>query len=186
MTNSELYLVVRQMVHAVTGLPLDKIVAQDPECNIKGEYCAIKINGTARERGRGSINFGQSDIVSSPIGDVRNLTSDIISYIERDVTLNFYRGAAHDYARSMTACGRFFSVRDVMLRNGVGLLGRGVVNDLTALQSDSREPRAEITLTIATTENYSDEINAVYGVSLIAENEKAEMLATVSISAPTE
>lgn len=183
MNKDALFTVLHEVVRLATGLPGNRIIEADNNRHApKGEYCAIKISRAARERGRAFQTFTNSDPVSSPIGEVNDVVQNIGQQMLQEVSFNFYRGNAHDYARKMLAADVRFDVSDLLMTNSVGIMGRTGVNDLTALQSGNKEPRAELSLTVASVDVQTVTVNGIYSATVSVENESGQVLETIAVS----
>lgn len=171
----------------VTGLDDDHVVIRDPNIGAPaGEYCAVSINGGARRYAKGGSKFTNIGPVASPIGNVYDVGQQVRQSVLRDVSLNFYRGNANDYAVIMLGAKQRGDVHYLLLTNGIGWISAGPVNDLTALQSNRYEPRAEVSATFATTETQDVVSNAIYNVPTTVENESGVQIAAETIESPTE
>lgn len=187
MTNNELFAIVRQIVMLVTGLPDGKVIIRDPNAPApSGEYCSIAVNGSSRRFSKGGYKTKNIGPVSSPIGDVYDIEQTVTQHVLRDVSLNFYRGEANDYAIMMLGASKRFDVHELLIRNKLGLINTGPVNDLTALQSNQFEVRAELTITIASLEEQVVAGQAIYRSDVVVENESGNQIATETIESPTE
>lgn len=187
MTNNELFSIVRQIVMYVTGLGDGNIVIRDPNIGSPpGEYCSVEVSGTSRRYAKGGSRFTNVGPISSPIGNVFDVNQEVRQSIIRDVSLNFYRGNANDYAVMMLGAKQRTDVHNLLLANNVGWISTGPVNDLTALQSNQKEARAEVTITVSTLETQNVTSNAIYQSTLSAENETGTEVAKETITVPPE
>ena len=185
MTNDDLFAVVRKMVMLVTGL--DDVIIRDPNIGSPtGEYCAVEVAGPARIFAKPGSRMYKVGPVASPIGNVYDVGQEVKTHVIRDVALNFYRGTANDHAIKILGAPRRMDVHELLLRNSLGWVSTGPVNDLTALQSGSYEQRAEVTMVIASLETQSVQSNAIYQSSLSVQNEDGTEMTTETITAPPE
>jgi len=187
MTNNELFAIVRQIVMIVTGLDDDHVVIRDPNIGSPGgEYCAIAVDGPSRRFAKGGYKLANIGPVQSPIGDVYDVGQQVRQTVLRDVSINFYRGNANDHAVKILGAKQRFDVHNILLANGIGWISAGPVNDLTALQSNRHETRAEVSATFATLETQDVVSNAIYTVPADVQNESGVSIASQTIESPTE
>lgn len=187
MTNDDLFSIVRQIVILATGLGDGKVVIRDGNTGSPpGEYCAIEINGPSRRYAKGGSVFTNVGPVMSPIGNVYDVNQEVRQSIIRDVSLNFYRGNANDHAVKILGAKQRIDVHTLLLTKGVGWISTGPVNDLTALQSNQYEQRAEVTVSMATLETQNVVTNAIYQVPISAETEDGTEILTETITVPPE
>ena len=187
MTNNELFAIVRQIVMLVTELPDGKVIIRDPNAPApQGEYCSVDVNGSSRRYSKGGYRTKNIGPVSSPIGDVYDIEQTVTQHVLRDVSLNFYRGQANDRAVSMLGASKRFDVHELLIRNKLGLINTGPVNDLTALQSNQFETRAELTITIGSLETQVVTGQSIYQSDVAVENESGNQIAAQTIASPTE
>lgn len=185
MTSDELYSLVQRIVAAVTGLPANKVIKADQNAPAPaGEYATVDTKRGTSMRGQAIIRRRDSAPVVSPIGNVRDVEHDIRPQMVTQVSVNFYRGNAHDHAADLLEANKRPDISEMLFLAGAGWQQAGPINDLTALQSAQHEPRAQVTIylmhervTVATT-------NAIYGTSITVENEAGDELQTITTSAP--
>ena len=147
MTNLELYKIMRQVVLMATNCPV--VIKENPNApSPDGEYCAISATQAKNQRGQANIKRKNTDEVSSPIGDVVNVNHDVRSQIVADISINFYRGDAHDYAMDLLQANKLPNVQEFLFTNKVGWNSAGPINNLDFLQSENWESRAQLTIKV--------------------------------------
>ena len=185
MTDSELYDLVHTIIATVTGLAGDHIIpADDNEESPDNAYASIKIGSSRVQRGQANIVKSNTDLVTSPIGQVRDVNHEVRAQITVDVAINFYRGNALENAVKMFQANKLPTISDLLFFANVGWKGASAVNDLTALQSKEREERSLITLTLLYEQTQSVVTNAIYSVEVIAENENGDTIQTETVDSP--
>lgn len=166
MTDLELFDVLRKIVLAVTGV--ESILADQNQQAPKGEYASIRPRQSVRERGQ--ANIIQTNVVNNRVkGEVR-------AQIICTASIQFWRGNALQSAEKMHQCNKRFDVNDLLLRNKLGWGGTDAVNNLTALQADNEEQRAQINVRLWYEARNESEVNAIIRADVIIQNEKAQEL----------
>lgn len=140
MTNQELYLIMQPIVKTVTGL--STVILADPNAPApSGEYCAIRPKNSISTRGQANI------LKSNATG--LNVTYDVRPQIVCEMLLEFFRGEALSYAELMKQANKRPDISAALYRatpQPIGWQRTGNVINLTALQSDNWEQRAQISI----------------------------------------
>ena len=181
MTSHELYQLVRTIVLNVTGMP-EAIKAEQGAPSPSGEYATIKTTTGRRQHGQAIIKRSNTALVDSPIGPVHDVNQEIKPQVIAQAIINFYRGNAHDYAESLLGANKRADISALLFQSGVGWQRAEGPTDLTALQSNEFEPRAQITLQLMYEQSYSETINSIYSVEVITEDEDANTLNTTEVN----
>lgn len=185
MTDNELYDLVHSIVATVTGLANDHVIpADDNEESPDNAYASIKIGASRGQRGQANITKSNTGLVSSPIGNVRDVNHDIKAQVTVDVSINFYRGNALENAVNMFQANKRPDISALLFTANVGWRNANPINDLTALQSKEQEERSQITITLMYEQIQSVITNAIYQVDIIAENENGDTIQTETVNAP--
>lgn len=185
MTDEDLYDLVHSIITAVTGLANDHVIpADDNEESPDNAYASIKIGASRGQRGQANIIKSNTDLVASPIGQVRDVNHEVKAQITVEVAINFYRSNALSNAVSLFQANKLPTISDLLFAANVGWRGASAINDLTSLQSKEREERALITLTLLYEQAQSVITNAIYSVEVIAENEDGDTIQTEMIDSP--
>lgn len=181
MTNDDLYLVMHQIVTTITGLPGAKVVKamQNAKASAPtGEYAAINPYLGTTQRGQANVNRSNTAPVSSPIGDVVDVQHDIKAQLVKPVSINFYRGNAHEYAAMLIQANKRPDISAILFQNSIGWRDLEGPQDLSALQSDQWEPRARVVINLWVTRQQSATVNAIYSAEIQAQNEDGDTLQT--------
>lgn len=186
MTDDNLYTLVHEIITTVTGLAGDHVIpADDNEQSPDNTYASIKIGASRGQRGQANITKTDTALVSSPIGDVRDIQHDIKAQVTVDVSINFYRGSAIENATKLFQANKRPDISVILYTASVGWKNVSAVNDLTALQSKEREQRSQITLTLMYENTSSVTTNAIYQVSVAVENENGATIQNETVDSPT-
>ena len=183
MTNDELYLLLRNIVMLVTSVPT-AIKAFQSRPSPSGEYASIFVKPGRKPYGQAIIRRTNTALVTSPIGQVHDVNHDIRPQVVAQASVNFYRGDAHEYASRLFEANKRPDVSALLFNAGVGWQKTGPVNDLTTLQSNQSEPRAEIELFLMLEQTQSATSNAIYSATIAAEDEGGNQLQTETQTAP--
>lgn len=183
MTNDDLFNLVRQIVLTVTGVP-EAIEANQNAPAPAGDYATVWVKPNRQQRGQAIIRHSSTDLVTSPIGQVHDVNHDIRPQVIGQVSVNFFRGSAHSYAAQLFEANKRPDVSELLFNAGVGWKQTGPVNDLTALQSNQNEPRAEITLSLMFEQTQNVTSNAIYSATINAEDGGGNQLQSETKTAP--
>lgn len=176
MTNDQIFDVMREIIILVTGVPeciLDNQNAPSPS----GEYCAVQPKQSVTQRGQANIEYA-----SAP-GSI-DMTQTIKSQMVAVCSINFYRGAALDYATLLAQANKRSDVSQILYRAGLGWLEVVSINNLTALQSEQWEPRAQISIRLGYEIEQTVTINTIERIPYSAENDDGDVLSTGDITTP--
>lgn len=173
MTRENLFDIVRQIIMTVTGVP--ECILADPNApSPSGEYASVEPMLSLGQRGQANTYRENTSPVTSPIGDVNNVSVDTRAQVMARCSVNFYRGDARYRASRLMQCNKRPDISALLFKNKLGWNGVEPVNDLTALQSNQYEQRSQITLKLMYELLDPVEINAIYSAQIIVENEKGE------------
>lgn len=174
MTNLELFKILRPIVMTVTGVP--ECIMADPNAQAPlGDYASIRVRQAIRKR-------GQANIKVSDLPATREVRYDIRAQIICDVSVEFWRGNAMEYAEKLKECHKRPDVPWQLYRNGIGWVGTDAVNNLTALQSANFEQRAQITVRLYYEAVDIVDVNRIEQVSASVENETGTILQSVDVT----
>ena len=172
MTNIELFDIIRPIIISVTGVP--ECILADPNAPApSGEYAAVRPKQSISER-------GQSNIIRTN-GTGNELDVDVRAQIIAECSVNFYRGNAVDYAEKLKQCNKRPDVSASLYRAGVGWNRTSSVNNLTTLQSDNQEQRAQISLYLMYEATDSVTINSIERVNYDVQYETGTVVASGSV-----
>ena len=185
MTDDDIYTAAHSIITTVTGIAGDHVIpADDNEEAPSGSYASIKVGASRGQRGQANIINSNTGLVSSPIGDVRDVNHDIRPQVTVDVAINFYRGNALESALSLFQANKRPDISAQLFAAGIGWKSAGAVSDLTTLQSKEMEERALITISLMYEQSQTVTTNAIYSVTVIAENENGDTIQTETIDSP--
>lgn len=185
MTDDDIYDVVHSIITNVTGIAGDHVIpADDNKVAPSGPYASIHVGTSRGQRGHANVILSDTDLVSSPIGDVRDVNHDIRPQVTVDVAINFYRGNAPENALSLFQANKRPDISAQLFAAGIGWKSSGAISNLTALQSKEMEERALITISLMYEQTQTVTTNAIYSVTVIAENENGDTIQTETIDSP--
>lgn len=174
MTSLEIFKILRPIVMTVTGVP--ECILADPNAKSPtGPYASIRVRQSIRERGQANVT-----ITDLPVP--RQVRYDIRAQIICDVSIEFWRGNAMEYAEKLKECHKRPDVPWLLMRAGVGWGGTDAVNNLTALQSGNMEQRAQITVRLYYEAVDIVDVNNIERVVATVENEKAQTIQSVDVT----
>ena len=185
MTNSDIYELVFDIVNTVTGLT-EIYPANDNTKKPDVTYAAINVNTAKRQKGQANVNTSNTAPVSSPIGNVNDVNYDIRPQVIHDVIINFYRTGANELAASLFQANKRPDIQVMLWDKSVGWQGCGPVNDLTGLQSEKYEERAQVTIRLMYELTPNLDWNAIYQVPIEVQESDGGVIFSGTIQAPTE
>lgn len=179
MTNEEIYLIMQPIVTTVTGL--STVILADPDQSApSGEYAVIRPQASIDERGQANIyqTTASSDTV----------TIEVRPQIINEVVVEFYRGGALSYAKSLKEANKRPDISRMLYRaqpQPIGWNRTGNVLNLTALQSKNWEQRAQISIYIMY-EFMGDPvtIESIERIPLQAQNSAGTVISTGEVVTP--
>lgn len=171
MTNLEIYKIVREIILQVTGVPT--VIRSNPNApSPDGEYCAVSVTQPTSQRSEPAVRMSN---IQQPDGWT-GVRHELVANCETDVSINFYRGNAHEYARKLFGANKLPSVSELLYRKEVRWLKSSAVNNLNALQSENWESRAQISVTMMYKEVSYEDTNAIYKVPIQIQDEKGNVI----------
>lgn len=159
MTSDELFDLLRPIIMAATGVP-EIIPADDNHDAPPGPYATIEPFSSIRQRGQ--------SYVTRASGSGGLMTKTIVTNMIAECSIQFYRGDAHMLASRLRGAGKRPSVSMAMMRVGLGWGAVGPVNDLTALQGNRNEQRAQVTVDVNYTDTVTDNLGLIEFVNVTA------------------
>ncbi len=176
MTKEELFDAIRPIIIRSTGVP-ECILASPGAPSPAGLYAVVQPKQTVGQR-------GQANISRANVPFQNNISVDVKAQIMVNCSVNFYREGAHDAATRLLQANKRPDNSADLFRAGIGWNRAGPVNNLTALQSDSNEERAQISIYLMYEETDPIVINSIESVSVTVENEKSEVLESITVTSP--
>lgn len=175
MTNEEIFDVLREIVLTVTGVP-ECILANPNAPGPAGEYAAIQPQQTISERGQATIN---RIVKPGALMDV-----EIRAKIACTAWVNFYRGDTRTTAAKLKQCNKRPDISALLFEKNLGWVGTGPVNNLTALQSENYESRAQISINLWYETSDITEINTIERINGTVEYEDGATVANWNLETP--
>lgn len=172
MTNEEIFTILRPIILRVTGVP-ECILADPNGKSPLGAYCSIRPRQSVSER-------GQANIYTSNQPDDK-IRTEVRSQIICRCDINFYRGAAMQYAELLKECHKRPDVTWELFKHKIGWGGTEPVNNLTALQASKFEQRSQITVKLLYETTQHADMNNIKSVGIVTENEKGKVLQNIQI-----
>lgn len=170
MTSDELYDILQPIVKLVTGVPVC-ILADPNKPSPKGEYAAIRPKVNIGER-------GQPNIIRKTSATPQSVDNDIQRQIECTAWVQFYRGEAMDRAELLKGCNKRSDISTMLFKNKLGWRGTGPVNNLTALQANNFEQRAQIEIKMWFTTSDAITYNSIESATVEVQYENGTIVPT--------
>ncbi len=175
MTSDELYDILQPIVLLVTGVPTC-ILADPNKPAPPGEYASIRPKVNISERAQPIIKR-KTSLTPQSVDDTIERQIGCTAWIE------FYRGEALDRAELLRGCNKRSDISTTLYQNSLGWRGTGPVNNLTAIQSDNFEQRAQIEINLWYTTTDEITINSIESASVEVQYETGETIVTADINA---
>lgn len=172
MTRREIYDILNPMIKLITGIPTTIFIDNQSHDNARaprGEYASVNPKLTMNTLGQASA---RNKISLTP----GKIDQTVGVNIEARCSINFFRGAALEYAEKLSYGNKLNYVSEHMFKNNVRWRRVGPVNNLTALQERSLEQRAQIDIFIAYEITNLEEINFIEIIPIEVENEDGDIL----------
>lgn len=177
MTNEQIFDILRPIVMAVTGVPeciLETTGSASPAPSPTGEYAAIRPQQSITQR-------GQANIIRKPGIAPATQSVDIRAQVFCKVWINFYRGDAMSRAQRLMQCHKRPDVSATLFRAKLGWMGADAANNLTELQFETTESRAQIAINLAYETIDPVVINSIEQVPVIIEYENGDTITTIDV-----
>lgn len=180
MTNDELFDILYPIVLA-TGVPVcikanekradgSQVPAPD------GEYAAIQAQQTIAQRGQANIvRVGKPGAL---------MDVEVRAKIACTAWVNFYRGDSRTRASRLHQINKRPDISALLFKNNLGWSGTSAINNLTALQSENFESRAQIAINLWYETSDPIEINTIERIAGSVEYEDGTTVATWEIETP--
>lgn len=175
MTNEELFDVLRPIILTVTGVP-ECILANPNAPAPTGDYAAVQPQQFISERGQAHI------VRTAKPGALMDV--EVRAKIACTAWVNFYRGDTRSYAQRLKQCNKRPDISAQLFKANVGWVGTSEVNNLTALQSENFESRAQIAINLWYETSDPIEINTIERMSGEVQYEDGTVVSTWDIESP--
>jgi len=172
MTSDELFDILQPIVKLVTGVPVC-ILADPNKPSPQGEYASIRPKVGIDKRG--SIVTRKTSMVPDSV-DI-----GIRRQIACSAWVQFYRGEALDRAELLIDCNKRSDISTTLFKNNLGWRSTSAVNNLTGLQSNNFEQRAQITVNLWYTTTDALTINSIESTSVEVQYEDGTVIVTEDI-----
>lgn len=160
MTSEQLFDIIRPIILTVTGVP--ECIMADPNAPApSGPYAAVRTQQSLAQRGQ--VNNYQRLIPNGPYTDIEK---DARAQVIAQCNVNFYRGEAQYLASKLFQANKRPDVQALLFNNKVGWNRTSAGNNLTALQSNNYEQRAQIDIFLMYEESDPVVINEIASVGL--------------------
>ncbi len=173
MTNNELFTLMRNIVMLVTGVPTCILADQNTSAPA-GSYATIRPRQSVKQYGQAGIKY-----TGIPDDKVRHTIK-----LQKmcDCSINFYRGSAQEYAELIAECNKRPDVQELLMRASVGWNGADAVNNLTSLQANNWEQRAQVTVRLMYEIEQIVDTNAVTNVGISTQIESGDVVQVVDVT----
>jgi hypothetical protein len=152
------------------------VILADPNApSPVGEYVSVEPKQSLSQRGQANIHRATSVTPESVDVDVR-------AQVMVEVSLNFYRGNARDRAERLLQANKRPDVSAILFKAGLGWNRENGINNLTTLQSNNYEQRAQMSIFLMYETTDPIVINSIESVEVSVENAKAEVLETFTVT----
>lgn len=141
-----------------------------------GEYAAVRVQQSITQRGQANVDY------TNAIGP--NLDVDVRAQVIAQCSINFYRGNAMDRAQLMHQANKWPSVSAILFKAKIGWNRTDPVQNLTALQANNYEQRAQVNVYLMYETTYQEAVNSIEVVQVIVDDEKARQLADFTVTGP--
>jgi hypothetical protein len=175
MTNDQLFTILRPIILSVTGVP-ECILSNPNAPSPTGEYAAVQPQQTIAERGQATI------VRTAKPGALMDV--EVRAKIACTAWVNFYRGDARTRAARLKQCNKRPDISAALFAANLGWVGTSAVNNLTALQSERFESRAQIAINLWYETSDPVEINTIERISGSLEYEDGTVVSQWELATP--
>ena len=175
MTNDEIFDILRPIVMDVTKVP-ECILADETAPSPSGPYATIRPKQAITEHGQAIIKR-----IAKP-GALQEV--QVRAQIVATCSINFFRGEAQSHAEKLKQANKRPNVSMELMRKKLGWRGTDAVNNLTALQSNNYEQRAQINIYLYYESFDVDEINTIENVPIAVQYEDGTTITTIDVVTP--
>lgn len=175
MDSLTLFNTLSPIIKGATGIP-NVIVGDQNKGAPPGPYAAVRVKQQIAQRGQANIRYKNA---TGP-----NVDADVFAQITVQCSINFYREGALDYAQKMHQANKKPTVSIALFKAGIGWNRSDPVNNLTSLQSSNLEERAQVSIYLMYESSDAETINSIESVTVEVQNEKADVLKTITVESP--
>lgn len=175
MTDIEIFDILRPLILDVTSVP--ECILADPNApSPSGSYAAVRPQQGIAERGQANVKR-----IAQP-GALQK--TEVRAQIVATCWVNFYRDNALLYAQRLKQANKRPDVSMTLLKNKLGWGGTDAINNLTMLQSEKFEERAQIAIRLWYETTDEATINSIERVQIGVEYEDGTLIETVDVETP--
>ena len=185
MTNDELYLATKDIINLMHP-NLKVIKAYQSKRAPSGPYAVVSSVDTKETPYPPLTKQSNTAPVTSPIGQVTNVSHNVAYQLKSTITVNFYRSNANQNAVAMLSANWVPAVHVYLIKNKLGWQSTNPVANLSAEINSKYEERAQLKIMLLHEAIRTDETNAIYSTQINVEDEKENQLESIDINAPTE
>ncbi len=180
MNRLDIFNAIRPIIETVTGVSnvilADQLDARNGGVPSPiGEYASVEPKQTITQRGQANIHRSTSMTAQSVDVDVR-------AQVMVECSINFYRGNARDRAERLLQANKRPDVSALLFAAKLGWNRENAINNLTSLQANNFEQRAQLSIFLMYETTDPLVINSIESVDFSVENEKAEVLETGTVT----
>lgn len=161
--------VVCRMVAAVTDIPVDHIMAGDPNTGSPdGSYCVVRLQNP---QAFGQAMKSQRLVAATDNPALMDIMDRTATQLIASFSVNFYRDNAMGYAASLLEAHRRIPVQAIMRAGNVGWNRASPVNNLSELYSGNIEQRAQLNVYLFVEDAVEDRVKRIYQVNYAVSDE---------------
>lgn len=176
MTRDEVFDVVRPIILSVTGTP--EVILADPNApSPKGEYASVEPKQSLSQRGQANIYRSTS---TAPLA----VDVDVRAQVIVECSINFYRGNARDRAERLFQANKRPDISASLFKAGLGWNRENAINNLTSLQSNNFEQRAQLSIFLMYETTDPVVINSIESLSFEVQYEDGTVVASGTVESP--
>lgn len=175
MTRLELYNVIAPLISLVTGIDRNKVILADQNAPApSGQYITVEPTQSLTQR-------GQANVISKTSQTPDSVDVDVRPQMISECSVNVYRGDARNQAQKLVQMNKIPTVQEALFRARVGFNRAESVNNLSALQSNEIEQRAQVSLYLMFEFSNEIVINSINSVQLVTEDESSNILSDITV-----
>ncbi len=178
MTEDEIFDIIQPIIVLVTGLAGDHVILGDPNEGAPiGPYAAVRPMNNLTER-------GQAIIIRKTSATALSVDNDVRAQMIAECSVNFYRGNAMSSAQKLKQANKRSDISTTLFKAKLGWQRTAQVNNLTTLQSNQQEPRAQISIFLMYETTDPITINSIENVPYEVQYEDGTVVATGNVLSP--
>lgn len=175
MTDIDIYRLLRPAVLTASGVPMVIMAAQNAPAP-EGSYASIHVRTGAKDRG---MAFKERRLLP----DNETFEHTIHSQPEVTCVVEFYRLGAKNYAANIQQIDKRDDIYWTLFKAGLCIMSTGPLLDLTALQADNHEERAQVSIYLRMQVSNTYNVNRIMEVTGTVQNEGGTELQSATVKA---